>query len=478
MNDEKVKKYSEELDRLRIEHQVFEHPYLTEADKVQEYLGDNLSGSCPTLIFKAGDKFVALIKRGEIKINSGKLKKVLGVNNLRMANKEEFESLTGVPVGAARVFNPGIPTYLDKSIFGKDYLNGGTGSFLVTFKYKTGDLRKIPGVTEVEVTEGGRKRIFAGMRPTGRLHLGNYLGGAKGMLELQSNPEYETTFMVVDLHGITTPYDKDKFQESIKNVMQDYLAIGLDPEKSVLTVQSKVPEHLELAYLLSTVTTIAKMSHLPTYKEKVKQYPEYNTMALLNYPVLMAADIMIYKAELVPVGIDQEPHLEITREIVRRMNHDFGTDFPEPVRFATKGEYVPALTGDGKMSKSVEGSYISLTDDLQTIMGKIARMPTDAGGPGDVPKEGPVANIFKYIELFRSNRLEYYAGLYEQGKLRYAEVKEDLSRAIFDELKPIQERREKISGEYVEKVIKEGAEKARVKAQATLKEVKAKMGLI
>jgi tryptophanyl-tRNA synthetase len=325
-----------------------------------------------------------------------------------------------------------------------------------------------------------KKRIFAGMRPTGRLHLGNYLGSAKGMLSLQRNPDYETIFMVVDLHGITTPYDKDTLGENIRNVMLDYLAVGLDPEKGILTVQSLVPEHLELAYLLSTTTTIAKMSHLPTYKEKVKQYPENNTVALLNYPVLMAADILIYKAGLVPVGIDQEPHLEVAREIARRMNQEYGTDFPEPVRFATKGEYVPSLLGEGKMSKSVEGSYINLTDDLQTIMGKIARMPTDAGGPGKVPKEGPVANIFKYTELFRPEKLEYYAGEYGQGKLRYKEVKEDLSRAIFDEIRPIQDRRREIEAKsgYVEKVITEGAEKARAKAQITLKEVKGKMGFI
>jgi tryptophanyl-tRNA synthetase len=323
-----------------------------------------------------------------------------------------------------------------------------------------------------------KKRIFAGMRPTGRLHLGNYLGSAKGMLELQANPDYETIFMVVDLHGMTTPYDPKTYQENIKNVMRDYLAVGLDPNKSILTVQSHVPEHVELAYLLSTVTTIAKMTHLPTFKDKVKQYPEHNTMALLNYPVLMAADILIYKAELVPVGVDQEPHLEVAREIARRMNADYGTDFPEPKIFVTKASYVPSLLGEGKMSKSVEGSFISLTDDLQTISTKLSRMPTDSGGPGEVPKEGPVANIFKLLELFKSDRLEYYAGLYGQGKLRYQEMKEDLARMIFEELKPIQDRRLTIDDEEVERVVKEGAEKAGIIAGKTLSEVKEKMGLV
>jgi tryptophanyl-tRNA synthetase len=481
MANESVQKYIDELNKLGIETQVLTHPSLVAAEEVQAYLGDDLGGSVPTLVFKAGEEFVAVLKRGNTKLDSGKLKKMLGVSNLRMANKEEFESITGVPIGAARVYTPGLKTLIDKSVFTKEYLNGGSGTFTETIKYKTEDLKKIPNSLVVEVTESrtaGKRRIFAGMRPTGRLHLGNYLGSAKGMLALQNDPQFETIFMVVDLHGMTTPYDKDIYQENIKNVMRDYLAVGLDPEKSILTVQSRVPEHIELAYLFSTVTTIAKMTHLPTFKEKVKQYPEHNTMALLNYPVLMAADILVYKGELVPVGIDQEPHIEVTREIARRMNQDFGTDFPEPQRFATPGEYVPSLTGEGKMSKTVEGSYISLSDDLQMITAKIAKAPTDAGGPGEVPKEGPVANLFKFVELFKSERSEYYAGLYESGKLRYSDMKQELATAIYEELKPIQERRNQITDEEVEKVIREGAEKARKMAQETLKVVKEKMGLI
>lgn len=479
MKDERVQKYAEELNSLGIGFEAREHPILREVADVQEYLKDDMGGSGQTLLLKAEERFVAVVKRGNTRMDSAKLKKVLRVSSLRMATPEEFEQVTGTQPGAAKVYNRGIETYLDKSVFERDYMNGGTGSLEVTFRYVSEDLKKMPGVKIVEVCEGGVTRIFAGMRPTGRLHLGNYLGSAKGMLALQNNPRYKTTFMVVDLHGITTPYDKDNFRDGVRSVMLDYLAIGLDPEKSVLTVQSLVPEHVELAYLLSTVTTIAKMTHLPTFKEKVKQYPEHSTMALLNYPILMAADILVYKAQLVPVGIDQEPHLEVAREIARRMNQDYGTDFPEPQRFATKGEYVPSLSGEGKMSKSVEGSYIALTDDLKQISSKIARMPTDAGGPGDVPKDGPVANIFKYIELFAPDKLEYYASAYTQGGCRYGEMKQELAAAIYRELQPIQEKRREIEARpgYVDEVITAGAQKARETARGTLLEVKEKMGL-
>jgi tryptophanyl-tRNA synthetase len=323
-----------------------------------------------------------------------------------------------------------------------------------------------------------KKRILSGMRATGKLHLGNYLGAAKGMLALQDDPQYETFYCVVDLHAITTPYDKNTLSETTKSVIKDYLAIGLDPKRSAIFVQSQVPETLELAYFFSSVTTIAKLSHLPTFKEKVKQYPEHNTMALLNYPVLMAADILVYKAGLIPVGIDQEPHLEVAREIARRMNADFGTDFPEPQRFVTEGESVPSLSGEGKMSKSVEGSYIALTDDLETIKAKLAKAPTDAGGPGEVPAVGPVANLFKFLKLFSPDRMSYYQDLYKQGKIRFSEFKEELAIAIFKELEPIQKRRSEITDEYLMEVIADGAKRARIVARQTVLEVKQKMGLL
>src|SRR3989338_9893379 len=148
-----------------------------------------------------------------------------------------------------------------------------------------------------------KKRVLSGIRATGRLHLGNYLGAVKGMLELQDNPEYETFYMVADVHTITTPYNVEELRKNRREVIIDYLAAGLDPEKSIIFQQSEVPEHIELAFYFSSVTTIAKMQHLPTFKEKVKQYPQNATMALLNYPVLMAADILIYKAGFVSLGV-------------------------------------------------------------------------------------------------------------------------------------------------------------------------------
>jgi tryptophanyl-tRNA synthetase len=329
--------------------------------------------------------------------------------------------------------------------------------------------------------QAGKQRILSGMRATGRLHLGNYMGAAKGMLQLQDDPAYETFYMVADLHTLTTPYDKALLKEQIRDIIIDYLAVGLDPQKSVIFIQSQIPQHAELAFLFSTVTTVAKMMHLPTYKEKVKQYPENANMALLNYPILMAADILLYMAPLVPVGIDQEPHLEVTREIARRMNQDFGTVFPEPQRFATKGEYVPSLTGEGKMSKSVEGSFIALTDDLSTIQRKLAGAPTDSGKGQQAPTTGGVANLFKFVELFEGEeKRKELENAYIGSGVKYKEIKESLAQAIFEELAPIQERRQEIVSkpEFVKEVIDDGMKRASVVANETICEVKEKMGLL
>lgn len=323
-----------------------------------------------------------------------------------------------------------------------------------------------------------QKRVLSGIRATGRLHLGNYLGAVKGMLALQDDPNYETFYMVADLHTITTPYNASELQKNRREIILDYLAAGLDPERSVLFQQSEVPQHTELAFLFSSVTTIAKMQHLPTFKEKVKQYPEHATLALLNYPVLMAADILVYKADLVPVGVDQEPHLEVTREIARRMNQDYETAFPEPKRFATEGEYVPSLTGEGKMSKSVEGSYINLNDDLDTIRKKIRSVPTSSEVGGE--KTGGVKVLFEFLKLFDSNNYSKFDEDFQNGTLKYVELKDRIAEAIFDDLSAFQGKRLELEAnpEYINRVIESGNDKARKAAEKTLQEVKEKMGLL
>lgn len=344
------------------------------------------------------------------------------------------------------------------------------------------------------------KRVLSGIRATGRLHLGNYLGAVKGMVALQERDDLETFFMVADVHSVTTPFNSSDLADNRREVIIDYLAAGLDPEKSVLFLQSMVDEHAALAFYLSAVVSVARMQHLPTFKEKVKQYPDNITMALLNYPVLMASDILLYKASLVPVGIDQEPHLEITREIARKMNEQYGLSLPEPQRYATTGEYVPSLKGEGKMSKTVEGSFIAITDDLDMIKKRLAGAATDSG-KGSIAIEtkeyagkqvehavytdqsgspSGVGNLLTFVELFlgRGVRSEYEQHYQNEG-IRYGELKQRLAEEIFAQLQPIQVKRAELvaNTQYVDGVIAHGAKKARAVAQATLAEVKSSMGL-
>ena len=324
-----------------------------------------------------------------------------------------------------------------------------------------------------------KKKVYSGIRATGRLHLGNYFGAVKGMMELQD--EYDCVFSVVDLHTITTPYDPKSLQMSVKDVILDYLAVGLDPEKCLIEIQSRVPEHTELAFLLSTIYPVARLEDLPTYKDKIAQHPKYVNMGLLYYPVLMAADIMLYKGDLVPVGKDQEPHIEVAREIARKFNSMFVDFFPEPQSFRTKGDYVPSLTGVGKMGKSTEGSYINLTDDLETIRNRIAVVPTDAGDlGGDVPKDGGVATLFKLLELLEKDKLhKKYVQDYNDKKIRYSEMKSDIANAIFEYLVPIQKKRKEIEMSFdYDEMITEHAKICRKVASQTLIEVKQKMGLL
>ncbi|MBU3956947.1 tryptophan--tRNA ligase [Patescibacteria group bacterium] len=339
---------------------------------------------------------------------------------------------------------------------------------------------------------GEKKRVFSGSRPTGRLHLGNYLGGLKGYIALQERGDLDCIYGIVDLHAITSPYKSKSLQQNIREVALDYLGAGLDPKKCHLIVQSQVPEHVELAYLLGTIYPVSRVEQLPTYKEKKLEQPDYINVGLFYYPILMAADILIYKADLVPVGKDQLPHIELTREVARKFNRMFpakslrdrrtgGKVFTEPQRFATEGEYVPSLLGSGKMSKTIKGSYIELTDDLKTIKGRLAKTPTDIGHGKKIPKEGGVANLLKFVELFMGKKTrQAYEKQYLGKGIKYAELKEKLAEAIYKELKPIQKRRKYFEEhpKEVDKILEEGRKYCSKIARQTLHEAKKAMGLI
>jgi tryptophanyl-tRNA synthetase len=489
MPDENVQKYSEELRKLGIEHRMLDHPYLVEAEKVQEFLGDNLSGSCPTLIFKAGNKFVALVKRGDVKLDSGKFKKILKVSNLRMVNKEEFENLTGVPVGAARVFNPRIQTYLDKSIFEKEYLNGGTGSFTVTFKYKTTDLRKIPGAIEINVAEdeqeSKRIRVLSGITPSGNtLHLGNYAGAVKPQFDLLEKG-VESYYFVADLHALTTIQDRDKLEKCIMNNVFDYIALGLDPEKGIYFRQSDVPEHSLLAIVLANYIPFGLTNRMHAFKDKLAKgvSKEDINMGLFNYPILMAADILLYKPYGVPVGEDQRQHIEFARETAGFFNRIHGNFFPIPEPMIPQGPSgrVVGTDGERKMSKSLN-NVINIFDDEKAIRQQIMGSYTDpnrkhATDPGKV--EGNPIFIYHDIVNDDKEEVDDLKKRYREGKVGDVEVKERLFEAHMRKFGEARKRRKDLENDIklARQILENGAEKARIVAKETMKEVYEVVGI-
>ncbi|MBN2378250.1 tryptophan--tRNA ligase [candidate division WOR-3 bacterium] len=324
-------------------------------------------------------------------------------------------------------------------------------------------------------------RIFSGIQPSGRLHIGNYLGAIKQFVPLQET--YETVFGIVDLHAMTQSYDTGEMSERIINAAVNYLASGLDPDKAMLMLQSGVAEHSELAWILATVTPLPWIQRVPTFKEKARNQPDNVNMGLFNYPVLMAADILLYKSVAVPVGEDQRPHLELTREIARAFNQRFGEFFPEPEEIIMKGNQsrVMGLDGKKRMSKSI-GNCIYLDDDAETIYEKVTRHGvTD---PARVRKSDPgnpdICNMFTWHTFFSDKKAqEECADQCRNAEFGCMDCKAVLVRNIVETLEPIQERQKELMDDLdkVRDIIRDGTERARKIAQETMKEVREITGL-
>lgn len=321
-------------------------------------------------------------------------------------------------------------------------------------------------------------RILSGIQPTGTLHIGNYFGAIKQWVELQS--KMESLFCVVDYHAITADFDPKKMQQKVHDAFVDYVACGIDPDKSTIFVQSHVPEHTELAWIFNTLTPVGELERMTQFKEK-SDSKDSVLMGIFDYPVLMAADILIYKADTVPVGIDQQQHVELTRIIARKFNNAFGETFPEPDVVLSKGAKIMSLADpEKKMSKSHgDKTYVALRDDADTIRKKIAKAVTDTAPSGDGMSRG-VQNLFGLLEITEST--EERARLtaeHEVGTLKYSELKEAVSQALVETLEPIQQRITDLEGDKgaIEKLMQQGAEKAGALARETMDEVRTKIGI-
>lgn len=322
------------------------------------------------------------------------------------------------------------------------------------------------------------KRVFSGFRPTGRQHIGNYLGTIQNCISLQS--ECDCIYCVVDIHALTTLENTQRLKEDIYEMVLDWLAAGIDPQKSIIFVQSHVPEVMELHTLFSMVTPLSWLLRVPTFKEKVKMQPHNVNYGLVGYPVLMTADIALYKGEMVPVGEDQLPHLELAREIVRRFNSLYGEVFPEPQAKLTAFPLILGLDGVQKMSKSCN-NYIEIAASPQEISQRVMAAFTDPQRRyRSDPGHPEICNIFRLHKFFTPARVDEIASECRSASIGCTDCKKILAESIALTLEPFREKRAILAANpnYVAQVLAEGADRAEVIAKDTMKEVKEKMGLL
>jgi tryptophanyl-tRNA synthetase len=322
------------------------------------------------------------------------------------------------------------------------------------------------------------KRVFSGTRPTGKLHLGNYLGALLNYVKLQD--EYECVYCIVDWHALTTLTDTKDLQNNISDMALDWLAAGIDPQRSIVFVQSHVPEVTELHLLLSMVTPLSWLTRVPTFKEKVKMHPENVNYGLLGYPVLQTADIILYKAEVVPVGEDQLPHLELAREIVRRFNTLLGPTFPEPEAKLTTFPMVVGLDGKQKMSKSLN-NQLEISSSPEEITARIKTAVTD---PARMRRNDPghpeVCNIYRFQTYFNPSQVADIAQKCTTAQIGCVECKMMVAKEINKALEPFREKRAELSAkpEYIKEVLDDGAKRAQAIAREVLREAKSRIGLV
>ncbi len=323
-----------------------------------------------------------------------------------------------------------------------------------------------------------KRRVFSGARPTGRQHIGNYLGAIQHYVNLQE--EYDCIYCIVDVHALTSLEDTGALQKNIYEMMLDWLAAGLDPRKSILFVQSHVPEVMELHTLLSMVTPLSWLLRVPTFKQKAKLQPQNVNYGLVGYPVLMTADIVLYKAEFVPVGEDQLPHLELAREIARRFNNLFGNTFPEPEAKLTSFSLILGLDGKEKLSKQIGNDIELALSDEETVERVMTAVTDPARRYRNDPGHPEICNIYRLQGYFNPLQLDDLAQQCRSASIGCVDCKQLLAKEINSTLKPFRERRAALAAkpQDIADFLADGANRARVIARETLKEVKQKMGLI
>ncbi len=319
-----------------------------------------------------------------------------------------------------------------------------------------------------------RMRILSGMRPTGRFHLGNYLGAARNWVELQK--DYECFYFVADYHALTTEPDGHKVEDKVYDLTADLIAVGIDPKRSLLYQQSKVPETAELTLLLAMVSPLSWVLRTPTFKEMARKHPDNVNLGLLSYPVLQGADIAIVKGEGVPVGKDQLAHLELIREVVRKFNRTYAPVLPEPKALLTETPLVKGTDGVQRMSKTV-GNIIGVTEEPEVVRKQVLSMVTDTKRPRKTDPGHPrTCNVCAYYKYFFDD-WQHYWDLCRRSEIGCFDKKKLLAERMIEAFRPFREVRAELTPEIVTRILDEGSERARDVARSVMVEVRNAVGL-
>jgi tryptophanyl-tRNA synthetase len=320
--------------------------------------------------------------------------------------------------------------------------------------------------------------IVSGIRASGRLHIGNYLGALKQFVELQNDPNKDCYFFIADLHAITTPFSPPELSSNTQEIAAEYLAAGINPDQCVFFIQSQVTEHAELAWIFNCLTPLGELERMTQFKDKAKQHKESINAGLFTYPALMAADILIYKANAVPVGEDQVQHVELTRVIARKFNHRFGPTFPEPKPFLRTPLRVMSLTDPTKKMSKTGDEALMLDDSPLEIQRKLKKAVTATAGDDQSPG---VKNLFLLLEHFgTAEERARFKKLQTLGTLKYSELKAVLAQAIANHFSDFRKKKKALLAqpEHLTQVMAQGQKKAAAAARKTLMEVKTKIGLL
>lgn len=484
----KFKETIKALKDQKIPHELIKHPPIKTVEEGLVYLGITADYGVSTLIFKSDKGLVAVLRRDDHQLDPEKIKKNLGATKIKLCSASEVLKITGCEMGYVSPFNPGMQILMDKSIVEKDFVYLGTGSPEYDLKIKPKDLVKFTNSLPVDVIQKGvsraKSRILSGITPSGdgTLHIGNYLGAVKQFIEFAKS--YDCYLMVADLHALTTVQNKDQLQKNAETLILNELALLGDLKNIIFFRQSDVPMHAELQSVLNNVTPLGLLRRAHAYKDKLSKdvLEDEINLGLFNYPILMSADILLYKPDFVPVGRDQKQHIEICRDIAGRFNKTFRSKvFPLPAPFIPE-DVATILGTDGKrkMAKSL-GNVISIFEDESVIKKQVMSTYTDptrihTDDPGHI--EGNM--VFTYLDFFgEKKKAEELKELYKAGKVADVEVKNYLFGSLMKTFKQARKRYTELKSnpQMVKKILSDGANKAREVASKTMAEVREAVGL-